>query len=49
VFNPVTRVLVLSGIVTLLTSAGSIDGAEGDLLLASSRQQPVKVTPLRDR
>jgi serine protease inhibitor len=44
VFNPVTRVLVLSGIVTLLTSAGSIDGAEGDLLLASSRQQPVKVT-----
>ena len=43
-FKPVTRVLVLSGILTLLTSAGSIDGAEGDSLQASSGQQPVKVT-----
>ena len=42
-FNLVTRVLVLSGIVTL-TSARSIDGAEGDLLSASSGQQSVKVT-----
>jgi serine protease inhibitor len=42
--KPITRVLVLSGIVTLATSAGSVDGSEGDLLTAQSDQLPVKVT-----
>lgn len=42
--KPMTRVLVLSGIVALVTSAGSIDGAEGDLLTANADQMPVKVT-----
>lgn len=40
----ITRVLVLGGILTLATSAGSVDGSEGDLLTAESGQLPVKVT-----
>lgn len=43
-FKPITRVLVLSGIVALMTSAGSVEGAEGELLTAESDQSPVKVT-----
>lgn len=42
--NPITRVLVLSGIVSLATSAGSVDGGEGELLTATADQVPVKVT-----
>jgi serine protease inhibitor len=44
VLKPITRVLVLSGIVTLATAAGRVDGSEGDLLIAESDQSPVKVT-----
>lgn len=42
--DPITRVLVLSGIVSLATSVGSVDGGEGELLTAKAEQLPVKVT-----
>lgn len=38
-----TRVLVLSGVVSLMTSDGRLDGGEGDLLTAGSDASPVKV------
>lgn len=41
--NPITRVLVLSGIVTLANAAGSVDGGEGELLTAKPDEAPVKL------
>lgn len=43
-FQPITRVLILTGIVSLATSAGSVEGTEGDLLAAEPDQMPVRVT-----
>ncbi len=42
--NPFTRVLVLSGMVTLINSMGSVTGAANDLLAAEAETQPVNLT-----
>ena len=41
--RPLTRVLVLSGVVTLTTALGSVDGTAGDLLAAESGTAPAKL------
>ena len=42
-FAPLTRVLVLSGVVTLSTAIGSLDGTAGDLLAAEADKAPTKL------
>jgi serpin B len=41
--RPLTRVLVLSGVVTLTTALGSVDGTAGDLLAAEPDKAPTKL------
>ena len=42
-FSPLTRVLVLSGVVTLTTALGSIEGTAGNLLAAEPDKAPTKI------
>lgn len=41
-FKPLTRVLVLAGVVTLTNAAGSVEGTSGELLAAEEGSAPVK-------
>ncbi len=43
-FTSLTRVLVLSGLVTLTGTLGSVDGTAGDLLAAEPDKPPTKLT-----
>ncbi len=42
-FKPFTRIFVLSGVVTLTTAFGTVQGTDGNLLTAEKRKAPIKI------